>query len=67
MNDIDVEVVDHGSIIQFQPISDAAKAWFDENVEAESWQWLGYALNVDHRYADNLINGLINEGFKVGR
>lgn len=62
---VDVTVNDAGSIVQFTPISNAAKAWFNDNVQSESWQWLGNALGVDHRYAEDLIGGLIAEGFEV--
>jgi hypothetical protein len=46
----DVNVMNHGSLFLFQPRSDEAKSWLDENVSTES-QWFGEALVVEPRYA----------------
>ncbi len=61
----DIIVNDQGSVVTFQPVSVAAKEWFNDNVEAEDWQWLGPVLGVDHRMAQNLLDGLVNEGFEI--
>jgi hypothetical protein len=62
----DVRVRNEGSIVMFTPVSDAAKTWFDENVHHEVWQWFGESLCVEWRYAEDLIEGLLNEGLIVG-
>lgn len=54
----DVAVRDHGTIVQFQPLTPKAKTWFADNVEAEPWQWRGRTLCVDHRPAQWLLDGL---------
>ena len=41
---MDVQIHNEGSMIGFRPMSEAAQAWFDENVASESWQWLGNVL-----------------------
>jgi len=51
-------VIDQGSMIGFYPHSKEAKQFIDENVHAESWQWLGPILWVDHRMACDLYTGL---------
>jgi hypothetical protein len=61
----DVAIYDQGSIIQFEPLCDEADDWFEKNVRAESWQWLGGRLCVDHRVADDLATGLCEAGFSV--
>lgn len=62
----DISISDHGSIWLFRPISEEAKAFFDENVASEPWQWLGGALGVEARYAGGLAFDLVNEhGFEV--
>lgn len=53
-----IEIIDEGSIVCFQPLDAAARAWIDENVWAEPWQWLGGALHVDHRLAGDIIEAI---------
>ena len=62
----DVKIEDCGSIVMFDPVTPEAKEWVDENVGLESWQWLGNRFSVDHRYADNLIEGMTGDGLEVG-
>jgi hypothetical protein len=62
----DVTIHDCGSIVQFELHTEAAKTWFAENVQAEGWQWFGNdRLNVDHRYAGHLAEGIIDAGLEV--
>ena len=60
---VEVAIYDYGSIVQFEPLVERAVEWFEENVQSESWQWLGGRLCVDHRYADDLARGLADSGF----
>jgi len=50
-NTPDVEIVNHGSVVAFHLLSQNAKTFVDENVQAEGWQFMGDALCVDHRFA----------------
>ena len=46
----------HGSLIGFTPVDDAAQSWWDENV-----QWgpmFGNQYMVDHRHAQDIIDGI---------
>ena len=46
----------HGSLIGFTPVDDAAQTWWDENV-----QWgpmFGNQYMVDHRHAQDIIDGI---------
>ena len=61
----DVRLEDEGGAVLFQPLTPAAHAWFKENVPTEEWQWVGGRLAVERRYADNLIDGLIEAGLTV--
>lgn len=62
---VDVYVGNEGSVFTFQPATDTARQWIDENVEAEGWQWLGNTLVVDHRFAQDLAQGMIDAGLVV--
>lgn len=58
----DVLITDHGSIILFEPLTPAATAFLTENTSEEA-QWFGHALCVEPRYARDLAQGLVDEGF----
>lgn len=55
-------VIDQGTMVGFYPHSDEAKQFIEENVQAESWQWLGPILWADHRMACDLYTGLQQAG-----
>lgn len=59
----DFIVNDQGSIVMFEPQNDKAKQWLKDQVDAEDWQWLGNNLTVDHRFAGDLNEHLIDDGF----
>ena len=51
------DVRDEGTVILLVPLTDVAKRWLEDNVAAEPWSWLGENLVVDHRYADDILQG----------
>ena len=53
------------SVYLFVPISPEAQIWVDENVQLESWQWLGAGFGVEHRYAQELSDGMTADGLAV--
>lgn len=62
----DVIVNDQGTVVLFVLENENARAFINENVHLESWQWLGdAAFAVDHRYADALIEGMQEDGLTV--
>ncbi len=51
------------SIYVFRLITPRAKAWVKENVQLESWQWMGdSSFAVDHRFVEDLAMGMKNAG-----
>jgi hypothetical protein len=62
---VDIETYDEGTLTGFEPVTEAAQEWFDENVQSEGWQWLGGILWVDHRFANALIEGAAGDGLEV--
>ena len=58
----DFLIMDGGSIVQFWPQSEAAKAWWDENVA--DGPTLGQSRVVEHRYAPDIIEGLAEAGLQ---
>jgi hypothetical protein len=61
----DVQVDNQGTIVAITPLSDAAREWLNENVQAESWQWVGDTLGVEPRYAGPLLEGMQAAGLTV--
>ncbi len=61
---IDVQVTNGGSIFLFLPRTKKARQWIDEHVSEDS-QWLGPALAVEARYAQDLAQGMMNDGLTV--
>lgn len=59
----DFNINDGSSIVSITPLTARAREWMDENVHTESWQWMGPTLAVDARMAQDLIDGIGNEGF----
>ena len=63
----DVQITDNGTLVRFWFHNTEALEWFDENVETEGWAWLGsFVVNVGHRYAEAIIEGLMEEGYTCG-
>lgn len=62
----DVRIIPQGTLIGFMPVSEAAKQWFEHNVQSDDWQWLGSVLWVEHRPAEELaIELMVSAGFDV--
>jgi hypothetical protein len=60
----DYVVTDHGSVFLVQPTNDAAKHNLEEHLGDDA-QWFGGALAVEHRYIENLVAELRDEGWTV--
>ncbi len=62
----DVSVSNQGTIVAIIANTPAAREWIDENVKAESWQWLGNTLGVEPRYAGPILEGMQAAGLTIG-
>ena len=62
---VDVEVIDHGTIVLFRPLTETCRAWIDDNVQEDA-MWFGGALAVEHRCAPYLIEGMADDGLSLG-
>ena len=65
MNAPDVLVSNEGTIFCFTPLTPRAKAWFDDNVVTEPWQWLGATCVVEHGFALGLAVGMKVAGLEL--
>lgn len=60
----DFTVRNEGAIVLFQAHTDAARAWWDENVQ-DGITFAG-ARVVEWRYAQDIIQGIAAEGLTIG-
>lgn len=61
----DFFVHNEGTICMFHPFSEGAKAWTKEMVQLEPYQWMGHAFAVEHRFVEDLLQGIQDAGFSV--
>ena len=61
----DIRVQNEGTVVQFEPVSDAGMRWLKEQVVSEGWQWLGRTLVVQHSYAEALVARMREDGLQV--
>jgi len=61
----DIEIIDSGSIVQVIAVTESAQDWINENVDAPSYMWNGRILNIEHRYADDIIDGMLADGLEL--
>ncbi len=54
-------IVGHGSIVLFEPLTETAQNWWNDNVDPECMK-MGAAYAVEHRYAGDIAEG-IREAF----
>jgi hypothetical protein len=59
----DFQIVDHGSVVMFTPLNLDAQTFAQNELEIDSWQWMGNGFAVDHRIALGLHEYLIDSGF----
>lgn len=62
---VDAELRNEGSIITLRPLTTTAKAWIDDYVQAEDWQWLGGALCIEPRYVGDIVGAMQADGLLV--
>lgn len=60
----DIWVNNQGSIVLLTPVSDAANEWIEDHIPDDA-MYFGTALVVEHRYADDVIDGMMGDGLIV--
>lgn len=59
----DFRVRDEGTIALLFPLTDAAKEWVEEKVEvAQTWSG---GVVIDHRFVQDILDGIVNDGLTV--
>jgi hypothetical protein len=60
----DFDVVNHGTIMTFRPLTEAAQQWWDDNVDPDAMS-LGGAYAVEPRHAFDIAEGILEEGMTI--
>ena len=48
-------------------LSEQAREWIDENVNAEPWQWMGDTFGIEHRYIADIVEAMMQDGLVNNR
>ena len=51
------KIINEGSIVLFEPLTDAARDWWAGNVDPDAIT-MGQAYVVEHRYAGDIVEGI---------
>jgi hypothetical protein len=60
---VDIHIQNEGTVVLFRPLTQAANDWIEENIRGDA-QWFGGALVVEHRYAGDVVVGIVGAGLK---
>jgi len=60
----DVRVQNHGSLFLVEAVTDEAQEWIGEHIPEDA-QYFGGNLVVEHRYIDDIVNGMTEAGLIV--
>lgn len=63
--DILIHAEGFSTVWMFEPVSEGAKAFFEDSVQFEDWQYFGGKIAVDHRPARDFADYLRAEGFAL--
>ncbi len=61
---VDFEIQDEGTVFLLTPVSDLAVDWADHHLPQDS-QHLGGSIVIEHRYIENIVAGIQNDGLTV--
>jgi hypothetical protein len=61
----DVTIQNEGTISLFHLNTNAAREWVSANVYSEDRQIFGDALAVEHRFADDVLIGMLDSDLEV--
>jgi hypothetical protein len=64
MDNPDFIIENHGSVFLVRPTNEGAVQHLRENVQGDA-SWFGDALAVEHRFIENLVAQLREEGWTV--
>lgn len=64
MAKVDFSVSDQGTIVLLTPLTDAAHDWVKEHIAEDAQTW-SRSIVIEHRFAYDILNGILNDGLTV--
>lgn len=61
----DIQIQNEGFIFLVHALTKKAKAWIQENINAEESTFFGSALVVEHRYIRDVLAGMESDGLEI--
>ena len=61
----DIQIINAGSLVGFVAVTDEAREWINDEVQAEGWQFLGKVLYLDCHTAPAIIDAALRDGLTV--
>jgi hypothetical protein len=61
----DIEIESHGTVVLIRPLTDIGRAWVEEHIEADTWQYFGGAIAAEPRAVPPVIEGMLADGLEV--
>jgi len=63
--DVTVRPDNASCLVGFTMHTADGRAWFEQHVASEGWQWLGNTLWVERNFAEAIESGMIGDGLNV--
>lgn len=60
----DFHFSDHGTVCMLMPLTAQARRWVNRHLPEDAQQF-GGAIAISHRYADDIVTGIIEAGLEV--
>lgn len=61
---MDIQIQNEGSIYLIRGISENGQQWLDDHISDDA-QMFGDVIVVEHRYIDDIVSGIIQDGLKL--
>lgn len=63
--EMDFKIHDEGTIVQVWPLTSGARTWFENSFEVQPYQHMGDSICIDHRFANDVIALMVDNGFNI--
>lgn len=65
MSTPDFLLVNHGSIVVLNALTDKAKTWIDEHIEDDAQTWGPHGTVIEPRYVEPIIEGIVQDNLRI--
>jgi hypothetical protein len=58
----DFAVVNHGTLYVLHPLTPAARAWINQNIDSSALRFGPNGIAIEHRYIADIMDGMKRDG-----